>query len=176
MNYKGHLTVGSICSLLLTAIVLVVTYHLPDTYSHLLPFSHPLSLEDFALGLMVCLFASLAPDLDHKHSKIHRWSYTGAVSLGIALYLFTRSPAKAAIFTVSLLLIIFALSKLKHRGVTHHLPGVAVFTTILYSVLCIMDIGSSYVMITLYGVVGYLSHICADYCSTWLKRRKNKSH
>jgi len=176
LNYKGHLTVGSICFLLLTSIVLAVTYQLPYACLLPLPLSHPLSLEDFALGLMVCLFASLAPDLDHKHSKIHRWSYTGAVSFGIALYLFTRAPAKAAIFTVSLFLIIFLLSKLKHRGVTHQLLGVAVFTTFLFSGLYIMDIGSSYVIITLYGAVGYLSHICADYCSTWLKRRKNKSH
>ncbi|OYT67289.1 hypothetical protein B6V00_01150 [ANME-1 cluster archaeon ex4572_4] len=117
---------------------------------------------------------SLAPDLDHKHSKIHRWSYTGSVSFGAALYLLSHEPFQALAVTAALVLTVFLLSRLKHRGFTHHAPGVVIFAVLLYAAFSVLNF-SSPVVVTGFGVAGYLSHLAADFFSTRSKRKANKA-
>lgn len=161
MLYKGHLTVGFICFCILVTILF------------LFPLQQTVSFKDMPLWLIICLFGSLAPDLDHKHSKIHEWSYIGSIFSGCVIYVLTREVYQALIITILLLLIVFLLSRLKHRGITHHAPGFIIFTILLYIVFCLMDFTSP-VIITMFGAIGYLSHLFADYISTSMKVRANR--
>ena len=128
----------------------------------LFPIRQPIVLEDMLTGLIVCLFGSLAPDLDHKHSKIHKWSYAGSLFSGFFIYLFMREIRMALAITALLLFIVFLLSRLKHRGITHHAPGFIIFTVLLFIAFYSMNFASP-VIITMLGAVGYLSHLAADY-------------
>lgn len=161
MLSKGHLTVGFICFCILVIILF------------LLPVQQTDSFRDMPLWLILCLFGSLAPDLDHKHSKIHEWSYLGSIFSGCAIYLLTREVYQALAITILLLLIVFLLSRLKHRGITHHAPGFIIFTIGLYIAFYLMDFTSS-IIITGFGAIGYLSHLFADYISTSMKARANR--
>lgn len=151
MNYKGHLTVGFICF----CIVIISLFYIHQ----------PISLKEVSLGLIICLFGSLAPDLDHKQSKIHRWSYAGSILSGSIIYLFTRAMYPALTVTMLLLLTVLLLSRLKHRGITHHAPGFIIFTILLYLTFCVIDITSP-IIVTLFGAIGYLSHIVTDYIAS----------
>ncbi|HDN68867.1 MAG TPA: metal-dependent hydrolase [Methanomicrobia archaeon] len=183
MNYKGHLTVGLACALALSLALFVAVAEdlflaLPLPFFSLLHpfFSLPFSLDfkELPLWILICLFGSLAPDLDHKHSKIHRWSYTGSVSFGAALYLLSHEPFQALAVTAALVLTVFLLSRLKHRGFTHHAPGVVIFAVLLYAAFSVLNF-SSPVVVTGFGVAGYLSHLAADFFSTRSKRKANKA-
>jgi len=188
MNYKGHLTVGLACALALSLALFVAVaedlflalplpfFSLPLPFFSLPFFSLPFSLDfkELPLWVLICLFGSLAPDLDHKHSKIHRWSYTGSVSFGAALYLLSHEPFQALAVTAALVLTVFLLSRLKHRGFTHHAPGVVIFAVLLYAAFSVLNF-SSPVVVTGFGVAGYLSHLAADFFSTRSKRKANKA-
>lgn len=181
MNYKGHLTVGLACALALSLALFVAVAEdlflaLPLPFFSLPFFSLPFSLDfkELPLWVLICLFGSLAPDLDHKHSKIHRWSYTGSVSFGAALYLLSHEPFQALAVTAALVLTVFLLSRLKHRGFTHHAPGVVIFAVLLYAAFSVLNF-SSPVVVTGFGVAGYLSHLAADFFSTRSKRKANKA-
>lgn len=159
MNYKGHLITGFICFCTLSILFLF--------------FHQTFCFNDIPIWFIVCLFASLVPDLDHKASKIHEWAYLCSIFSGCSIYLVTGKVYQAVIITVSLLVIIFSLSKLKHRGVTHHAVGFAVFTSLLYIAFYFIHLTHP-VIITLFGAVGYLSHLFGDYISTAIKIRRNK--
>lgn len=160
MNYKCHLIIGFICFCVLSTTLFLF-------------FSQVFCFNDVPIWLIVCLFASLVPDLDHKASKIHEWAYLCSIFSGCAIYLVTRETYKAIIITVLLLLIIFSLSKLKHRGVTHHIPGFVVFAILLYITFYFIH-SPSPLIITVFGTVGYLSHLFSDYVSTYVKVRRRK--
>lgn len=156
LNYKGHLTVGFICFC-----SLIISLFLS-------PLHQTVYFKDMPLWFIVCLFGSLAPDLDHRHSKIHEWSYIGSIFCGCAIYFFTREVYQAMIITMLLLLIVFLLSRLKHRGITHHALGFIIFTILVYMAFHLMDFTSPFI-ITMFGAVGYLSHFAFDYISSIMK-------
>ena len=160
MNYKGHLIVGFICFCTLSATLFLF---LPQAFC----------FDAIPVWFIVCLFASLVPDLDHKASKIQEWAYLCSIFSGCSIYLVTREVYQAVIITILLLLIIFSLSKLKHRGVTHHAVGFVVFTLLLYVAFYFIHFPHP-IIITLFGAVGYLSHLFGDYVSTAIKVRRNK--
>lgn len=151
MNYKGHLTVGFLCFCFMTVLLL---------------FHQPITLECLSLGLIVCLLGSLAPDLDHKNSKIHRWSYAASIFSGFAIYLLVHKIYLALVIAILLLIVVFTLSRLRHRGITHHLPGLIIFTALIYIAFYMLDFDSP-ITITMFGAIGYFSHIASDR----LKRR-----
>jgi len=159
MNYKGHLITGLFCFCTLSVALFMFSY---QTFC----------FNDIPIWFIVCLFASLVPDLDHKASKIHEWAYLCSIFSGCSIYLVTGKVYQAVIITVLLLLIIFSLSKLKHRGVTHSVVGFVVFTLLLY--IAFYFIHPHPAIITLFGAVGYLSHLVGDYVSTTMKIRRNK--
>ena len=161
MNYKGHLITGFICFCILSATLFLF---LRQTFC----------FNDIPIWFIVCLFASLVPDLDHKASKIHEWAYLCSIFSGCSIYLVTREVYRSVIVTVLLLLIIFSLSKLKHRGITHHTIGFVVFTLLLY--IALYFVHPAPLVITLFGMVGYLSHLFGDYISTAIKIRRNKKN
>ena len=159
MNYKGHLITGFFCFCTLSTVLFLFL-------------QQAFSFDAIPVCFIVCLFASLVPDLDHKASKIHEWAYLCSIFSGCTIYLVTGEVYQAVIITLSLLLIIFSLSKLKHRGVTHHVIGFIVFTLLLY--VAFYFIHPAPLVITLFGAVGYLSHLFSDYISTAVKVRRNK--
>ena len=160
MNYKGHLITGFICFCTLSATLFLFL-------------RQSFCFNDIPIWFIVCLFASLVPDLDHKASKIHEWAYLCSIFSGCSIYLVTDKVYQAVIITVLLLLIIFSLSKLKHRGVTHHTVGFVVFTLLLYIAFYFIY-PTHAIMVTLFGAVGYLSHLFGDYIYTAMKIRRNK--
>ena len=158
MNYKGHLITGFVCFCTLSTILYLFSSQ---------------TLSDLPIWFIVCLFASLVPDLDHKASKIHEWAYLCSIFSGCAIYLVTSKMYQSVIITVLLLFIIFSLSKLKHRGITHHVAGFVIFVLLLY-IASYFICSTSPVIITLFGAIGYLSHLFSDYVSTAVKVRRNK--
>lgn len=160
LNYRGHLITGFICFCTLSATIFLF-------------FSQAFCFNDIPIWLIVCLFASLVPDLDHKASKIHEWAYLCSIFSGCTIYLVTGEVYHSVIITVSVLIIIFSLSKLKHRGVTHHAAGFVVFILLLYVAFYFIH-PTQPGIITLFGAVGYMSHLVSDYISTAIKIRRTK--
>lgn len=159
MNYKSHLIVSFVCFCILVIILL------------LSPFHQTASFKDMSLWLIICLFGSLAPDLDYRYSKIHEWSCIGSIFSGGVIYLLTHEIYQAVIITMLLLFIIFSLSKLKHRGIMHHSPGLIMFAILLYVVFYLMNFTSP-IIITMFGSIGYLSHLVTDCISSMVKSRR----
>jgi len=167
MNYRGHLTVGTVFFLAAYA-TLLFALHIR------------VSVADALLGLALCEFGALAPDLDHKSSKIHRWSYAGSAFAGVAVFLalslkthdFISAGVLASIVAGILALVVFLLSNLKHRGFTHHAPGFLLFVLCIFLAMSFLRNSSflplpsildfSPAKVTIFGAIGYLSHLIAD--------------
>ena len=158
VNYRGHLTVGIATFMLLYVLLFLLNIRI--------------SALNTLIGFFVCMFGSLAPDLDIKSSKIHRWSYIGAFFTGIALFFlivnddFITALVISSVITCILFLSVFFLAKLKHRGFTHHMSGFILFVicVLLFFHLIKMHVPLlSPEVVTLFGASGYLSHIIADF-------------
>lgn len=149
MNYKGHLLVGFISFCILTGFLIK---HNPNY----------LNSENILIGFFLCMVGSLAPDIDHPNSKIYKSSMMVSILIGIFIAISTNNLQIAFIIALILLIIVHSLSKLKHRGITHNGFGVIIVLIGLYAVLLYFNFNSP-IILTLFGITGYLSHIAADY-------------
>lgn len=102
-------------------------------------------------------FSALIPDLDHDLSKSRKWlnKLFPFVSF-IVLFIYLENWYSAILITIFLsgiYFLLFTFLKPKHRGITHTLFALIVFSIIIYS----FDELLSYAFF-----VGYLSHLLGD--------------
>lgn len=137
MDWKGHVIFGAVLALLL--------------------FYFVLGVQDFAsLASLFFLAAisALIPDLDHELSTGRKLADSVALLFAMVFAFFTNSIV-AFFALVGLYFILYKLLKPKHRGITHTLFAVAVFTLLLYA----LTQNSNF---ALAGLIGYSSHLIGD--------------
>lgn len=122
MNVTGHLAIGA-------ASYLFAAKTLPNY-----PVFADANPATWFLGLVLCLFGSLLPDIDHPQSSV-------------------GSKVKFISYPLSL---VFG-----HRGITHSLLAIALIVWGLYELLYIQS-QSFYVYLAAPVLLGYLSHVIID--------------
>lgn len=115
---------------------------------------------------LICAFSALVPDVDHRDSKIRQFATYVALAVGFFFSLILTCSAAPCIIDswqriVILSLAIFGAYNLfitflmpSHRGIIHSLAAAAAYAFILF---LLTDI-----LVALFGVAGYLSHLLAD--------------
>ena len=154
-DYRDHAKYGFIALVILTVVILIIKHYgaitfltadLTDSFT-LFGVGIPIAVIAFALGM----YATLLPDIDIGTSKIFHW--TVAFLLIVCIMFILAGEYKYQ--TVAILLFIFGLLFLNHRGVTH-----SPWMGLLFAI--IMGVAFSSTMVGLYVVVGYYAHLVAD--------------
>lgn len=135
------------------------------TLSRAFPQFFPSNVIYFLATILFVCFGSLAPDLDHPKSKIHRLM----VKLAIITILFSVIAIAIGINARRLLMIAIVLTFLsmvslfsEHRGAWHSWIGLLAGSLIIYSFSNVMGVGGDILFVTGY-VIGYLSHLILDH-------------
>lgn len=112
--------------------------------------------------VIITIFYSLLPDVDHKNSTITWWFFGigvlglvfGILELSLGFNIF--SPMKLLIFSTLLLAVTFvAVNVFDHRGFTHSIPAGLIAIIPLFFLL-------GNVAYCLIGYVAYHSHLIGD--------------
>jgi len=151
MDYLGHLLIGFL--LCLTSIYFLY----PEIVS---------TESEVILFLFIGMLSAIIPDLDHPKSKgtkiMNGTVFILLILFSYKLFFITFSSDSFIIFlffSAVFCLAWLGLSNLirpKHRGITHTLLAVCVYSIILYFVFGILFL--------LAGAIGYFSHLIADKC------------
>jgi membrane-bound metal-dependent hydrolase YbcI (DUF457 family) len=116
-----------------------------------------LSFQDYILFLIVGGISCLLPDIDHPKSKISQIFFALVFILILDFsFSYSKNPLQFLILSLILISIFFILYftfKPSHRGLTHKLSFLLLFSLILYFFLGIFALAF---------FSGYLSHILAD--------------
>ncbi len=151
MNYTGHLIVG----FLLCLFALYFLY--PNNIN---------TERESILFLCVGTLSALIPDLDHPKSKgtkiMNITVFILLILFSYELFFITFSLDSFVKFLFFSAVFCFAwigvssIIRPKHRGITHTLLALCVYSIILYYVFGILFL--------LAGAIGYFSHLIADKC------------
>ncbi len=108
--------------------------------------------------------SALVPDLDHHASKGRQWldravpifafAFSYLSACGNNLCLPNIEVIKSALALIGIYFVFFTFFKPKHRGITHSILAVLIYTALLWVVFN--------APLALVGGLGYLSHLAAD--------------
>ncbi|PIO06445.1 hypothetical protein COT29_01070 [Candidatus Micrarchaeota archaeon CG08_land_8_20_14_0_20_59_11] len=106
----------------------------------------------------VILLGALAPDIDHAKSKIFR-IVVGSLAFCAAALAYLTLPEQSrilgAIIAAIAVILFVLLLKPRHRGVTHSLLALLVFSAVVFALTRSQPLA-------IYGGAAFLSHLIAD--------------
>jgi len=153
--YREHARYGFIALVILTFVLFILKMYghitfisadITDSF-HIHGIGIPILIIAFALGM----YATLLPDVDIGTSKVFQFT-VGLLVLVCIIFILAQQYKYQ---TVLILLFIFALLFLNHRGITH-----SAWMGLLFAI--IFAIAFSSAMVGLYALVGYYVHLIAD--------------
>jgi hypothetical protein len=155
-NYKTHLFVGTIFSLLFTTIFI---YFFKDV----------VSLSDSKLlfaPLVVWLYSNI-PDLDHHMGRLRKFMFLLVfIVLACSMLIISTIGTQKFIFIMTIIgLSGFFLYKMKHRGLMH---------SYLFAMVIALPLLFLHWFLYLIGFVAMSSHILVDRVWSWVKRKLRK--
>lgn len=154
-NYREHALYGFTALITLTILLFILKNYGALTFTQLdvmddfviRGFAIPIVIVAFAIGM----YSTLLPDIDIGTSKIFHFTVGLLLLIAIAFILIQEYRVQ----TVAILLFIFGLLFLEHRGMMHSKTMGFVFAIIF-------GIAFSSCLVGLYVLVGYYTHLVVD--------------
>ena len=160
MNWKEHLTFGTITISVLTAILLFLWFILDnDIINHLMFQNSKILIYVYyipilPIAIIMGFYASIFPDVDIKTSKA--FAITFIMLIIFALYYVYIHNLILLIFVLILMILFFTM---QHRGIMHNYT-----TGIMIGILFALMIGGLYNgwLVMIYFIAGYWTHLLCD--------------
>lgn len=154
MNYKGHISVGILFSVMWGILLFILDYQLGLVGLNYFLYSSAYGIPAMFWIALVVAHGSLVPDIDIQTSKGFKWSLLLLIGL-IFLLIWQQSISVLVGLVILVAFLLFCVFS-KHRGFTHGLTFV-----LLYSGMLFFMFGYDWIIAS-FGFWATVSHLVAD--------------